>query len=371
MSLLRIGSRAVVVGLGVLASLALMAAPSWASSASPSLVWSPTTSSGTYNYGTLEAGETKSETFKLTNSGGKASGALTVTVPGSSAFSITSDTCTERSLGPGKTCSVTVQFAPKTSGESDSATLTATGVHANASIKLEGKSGGPQLAWSPTTHDYGTVPAGNILPEKFRLTNSGTGNSEPLEASVTNSSGTAFSIALDGCFEEVLEPGASCEVEVDFVPAKNGESDEGTLEAGGAKVSLSGKGGLQALTLSTTTKVGQSFTENARGANGHKNYSFGFGFNENTTTAFTIKNEGVGHSLLGNFTAMGGLNGVFTLGNDKCSGAGLASGSSCTFEITYTPRSGCELAPYNETLALDTKSTVVEYLAVSISAFCT
>jgi hypothetical protein len=59
-----------------------MAASSWASSAPPSLVWSPPTTSDAYNYRALEAGHTHSDTFTLENSGGKASGARTIRVGG-------------------------------------------------------------------------------------------------------------------------------------------------------------------------------------------------------------------------------------------------------------------------------------------------
>src|SRR5438874_10160451 len=76
--------------------LLLMAAPSWAGGTA-SLTWSPATVGGN-NYGKLEAGHTKSETFKLTNSGGQASAVLTITLSGSAAFSITSNGCLGRSL---------------------------------------------------------------------------------------------------------------------------------------------------------------------------------------------------------------------------------------------------------------------------------
>jgi trimeric autotransporter adhesin len=90
----------------------------------PALAWSPTTSSGGYDYGTLAAGTKSSETFTLTNSGGSASAELTVTLSGT-VFTKTADRCTGTSLGPGKSCTVTVQFHPA-SATSYTATLTAT-----------------------------------------------------------------------------------------------------------------------------------------------------------------------------------------------------------------------------------------------------
>jgi hypothetical protein len=50
---------------------------------------------------------------------------LNITLTGSSAFSITGDTCSATSLGPKKSCTVTIQYAPTTAAENDTATLTA------------------------------------------------------------------------------------------------------------------------------------------------------------------------------------------------------------------------------------------------------
>jgi len=38
----------------------------------PAIAWTPTTSAGTFNYGTIDVGATPTQTFTLTNSGGSA-----------------------------------------------------------------------------------------------------------------------------------------------------------------------------------------------------------------------------------------------------------------------------------------------------------
>src|SRR5262245_47308574 len=115
------------------------------------LSWSPTTSPGTYNFGTVNAGQKVSQAFTLTNSG-KVSGTLTVTLAGSSAFTRTADTCTGISLGTRKSCRVTLQFGPTTPGQTDSATLTATGKTGTTGLTLAGASpkASPALATSPS-----------------------------------------------------------------------------------------------------------------------------------------------------------------------------------------------------------------------------
>jgi hypothetical protein len=111
-------------------------------SGTPVLFWSPTTSAGTYNYGTLNAGQTASQTFTLTNSGSMATSALKITLAGSSAFTKIGDTCSGARVKANRSCNVTVQYAPATSGQTDSATLTATSSKpaAAASLTLKGAS---------------------------------------------------------------------------------------------------------------------------------------------------------------------------------------------------------------------------------------
>src|SRR3954453_3347593 len=69
----------------------------------PSIAWSP---SGTFDYGAVTPGQTASQTFTLRNSGGSATAMLSVSLSGSSTFSITSNACTGIALGKGKSCAV-------------------------------------------------------------------------------------------------------------------------------------------------------------------------------------------------------------------------------------------------------------------------
>jgi hypothetical protein len=78
-----------------------------------------------FDFGQVGTGQTSSpQTFTLANTGGQATGALTDTLTGAAAFTVTGDTCTGISLAAGGTCTVTVRFAPA-SMATDTATLTA------------------------------------------------------------------------------------------------------------------------------------------------------------------------------------------------------------------------------------------------------
>ena len=146
-------------------------------SGTPALSWTPATTPGAYNYRNLNAGETASQVFTLTYSGSSPAGstlALKITLTGSAAFTKTHDTSTAAGLTSGQPGNVTVIYAPAATGQSDSATLTATliqpGGHpgpttiATASLTLLGGSPTPDGVSVMGTPDIGVIgAAGDIV----------------------------------------------------------------------------------------------------------------------------------------------------------------------------------------------------------------
>jgi hypothetical protein len=91
--------------------------------------------------GPIDSGQTTSQTFTLTNSGGRSAGTVTISLSGSDTFSISDDSCTGNGLGPNRSCSVTVQYAPSADGATDTAALQADGEHGyQATASLTGTS---------------------------------------------------------------------------------------------------------------------------------------------------------------------------------------------------------------------------------------
>ena len=121
-----------------------------------------------YAYGLVSIGVRPERVLTLVNTGGRASGSLTVSVSGSPAFTVAADTCTGSSLGPRKSCTVTVRFAPRAVGPF-LATLVAVGKNraASASVALSGAgrglgAGSDEIYW---TIDDGTINAGTLAGE--------------------------------------------------------------------------------------------------------------------------------------------------------------------------------------------------------------
>jgi hypothetical protein len=152
----------------------------------PAIAWSPVTSPGTFDYGTVNVGQAESQTFALTNRGGSATGALRVSLGSGAEFSITADACTGTALGPRKSCSVTVQYAPTTAVQS-TVTLAANGIRpaASASITLTGT--GVAVA---VRHIYWTNP------RSFTIGRADLDGSNPNQSFITGASGP-IGVAVD------------------------------------------------------------------------------------------------------------------------------------------------------------------------------
>jgi hypothetical protein len=102
-----------------------------------------------YNFSVVHAGSRVTRGFRLRSASTTKSGKLAIRLTGSSAFSITSDHCTRKSIAQKLSCWVGIGYAPRQGESGDSATLRATGEEvAAASLSLTG--GNP----SPPGHVY-------------------------------------------------------------------------------------------------------------------------------------------------------------------------------------------------------------------------
>ena len=111
-----------------------------------------------HNFGPVTVGRTAQQKFTLKNNSSTTSSRLTVGLAGSARFSITADTCAGIRLQPGKTCTVTVRFAPTVTG-TVTGTLKAAGTSRAATASLTGTGGG-YLYWS--NYQNGTINRANL-----------------------------------------------------------------------------------------------------------------------------------------------------------------------------------------------------------------
>lgn len=229
--------RAILLGL-CLAAVVLLVPLAGLAGGAPVLAWSPS-SNGSYDYGVVSPGQTASQTFTLTNSGGSATAVLSISLTGSTAFTSTADTCTATSLGPRKSCSVTVRYAPTTGGESDTATLIAASKKAGASVTLTGTSmscTGPMgavtvdgnLSAGPGCDLSNTIVNGNVVVLPGGSLTIAQGATSTIRGNVVSSNATTVEIAAGSIAGDVLIDGTSGLASVAFgsvggdVEIKNG-----------------------------------------------------------------------------------------------------------------------------------------------------
>src|SRR6059058_3450843 len=72
-----------------------------------------------YDFGAVDGGSILTRGFRLGNSSSTKSGKLAITMTGSSAFSIDSDRCAGKSIGPRLSCWVVVDYTPVGAGTSE------------------------------------------------------------------------------------------------------------------------------------------------------------------------------------------------------------------------------------------------------------
>jgi hypothetical protein len=204
------------------------------------------------SFGSLVVGTSRVETYVVTNGGTRQSSSrlfLSITSGDFSLVAPTTGDCVSGSttLGPGRSCTVHVQFMPTTTG-ARSATLT---VHAQvggfANLALSGNGLSPAvLVLSPASLVFATTAVTTpSAPQIFTIVNVGGTTTGPISSSLTGSNATDFAITSSTC-SVLLAPGATCTITVVFTPAATGaRSAQLTVTAipgGVATASLAGNG---------------------------------------------------------------------------------------------------------------------------------
>ncbi len=281
--------------------------------AAPGMVLSPTAVTfPSQQVGTPSA----SVTITVTNNG---NASLSVTSVVASGDFVETDQCSGTVVSPGGSCPVAVSFVP-------SATGTRTGVltvygnvpGGQATATLSGVGTAPaSVVLTPTSLAFGSLNVGSTSAAQ-NITVSNTGGTATALQSVTVSGD--FSISANTC-ATTLGPSVGCTVSVEFAPGASGVRN-GTLTV------VDGAG----------TQVAQLTGTGVNPAtDGLAPLSLTFGPQEITTASpaqqVTLTNAGdipltlIAASVTGDFAVVNGC------------GASLVGHSSCTFQVTYVPKS--------------------------------
>jgi HYDIN/CFA65/VesB family protein/List-Bact-rpt repeat protein len=217
------------------------------------------------DFGSVVVGGLSATTaFTVTNTGELPSGSVTTALSGADGgqYQLVSDDCAGHVVAPAGSCTITVAFAPTTTGMKPVQLTAGASPGGGASSALSGTGIPPAaLAFDPPSNNFGTVDVGAMTTATFKLTNTGGQPTSTITTSLLGSNASELALASDGCTNQTLAAGASCNVTVSFAPASYG-SKSATLQAS------AGVGGLTAASLSGTGRDKVTLTVSTSGGGG-------------------------------------------------------------------------------------------------------
>lgn len=191
------------------------------------------------DFGVTTVGSTSGPTgITVTNSGGVATGSLTVSRTGSAPSPFVFTTTCSGALLSGESCVVATTFAPTSAGAL-SAAITVGDGSASVSVPLIGTAvGGAQLVATPARVFFGSVAVGSLSPATtITIGNAGGAPTEVLSISLSDEQ---FVVGANTCTGVSLFPASSCTVAVWVAPRTAGEvSGVLTVSAGTSTVAAS------------------------------------------------------------------------------------------------------------------------------------
>lgn len=129
-------------------------------------------------------------------------------------FAIVSDTCVGATLQPGATCTLKVRPRATNGARAGTLTVASDDVELALSLSAEGVNAAA-IALTPATKDLGDLYAGEAAAtHTFTVENTGELPAEGLDAAITGTNTSGFSIGADTCTGTTLAPSATCTVEV-------------------------------------------------------------------------------------------------------------------------------------------------------------
>jgi len=208
-------------------------------------------SESSYDFGTIAVGNNSIKTITITNIGDASLIFGTISTSGAP-FSISSDTCSGKTVAANGTCSLTTQFTPTGKGAfTGSLSIPSNDQDlSTATVPLSGSgSMAPNISLSESSYDFGGVVLNNSSDKTFVITNAGNAplNIEAILLSGTTSS--SFSLSSDTCSGKTVAANGTCSLTANFSPTvqasftdtlisiRSDDPDHGT-----ATISLTGKG---------------------------------------------------------------------------------------------------------------------------------
>jgi uncharacterized repeat protein (TIGR02543 family) len=272
----------------------------------------------TVDFGGVNLFSSSDTTITVSNDGDLDLNIGTITGP-SSPFSIVSDTCSDTTLSPTESCTITLRFSPETSGSFNSSLnipsndpdenpvvidLTGTGISQGADITVE-----------PVTIAFGSMNLSLSRDVTITVRNDG-----DLDLNIDTITGPSspFSKVSDTCSGNNLARFASCQIRVRFSPETSGSFNSSLNipsndpDENPVTVALTGRG-----VSGTGPDIGVSTNEMSDFLN--------TALNSTSDGTLRIYNDGSAGLSIEAITIAGSDSDKFTINQDNCSGQTITS----------------------------------------------
>ena len=305
-------------------------------------------------FGTVIVGSAASQTVTVKNTGtaNLVMGAVGSANPLAAPFTISSDTCSNQTIVPAATCTLTIAFAPTSTGTlSDSfsipsndpskSTVTVNVNGAGGTVPVPGITVTDSVA--PTNDlliPYGTVSAGSSATKTVTITNSGNAALVIGAVGSTDSLAAPFTMTNDTCSGQTIAPAATCTLSIAFAPTLTGTFTDSfnipSNDPNNASVTVSLSG------IGSSVSVGDIKVTDAVAPIDDLLVPFG-NLREGKTAdqIVTVTNAAEGNLVIGSVGSANPLASPFSITSDNCSGKTLAAGNNCTITIRFSPPTGC------------------------------
>ncbi|MFL5926696.1 MAG: choice-of-anchor D domain-containing protein [Gaiellaceae bacterium] len=241
-------------------------------------------------------------------------------------FAVTADTCSNKTIDAGSTCSAAVTFQPAAAG-SRLATLSFDGD--DLSVLLSGTGTAPVLSFGlgVTSLPFGSQRIGTTMPHPVVITNDGTASLTFTGATLAGPNVSELAVGANGCLGLALSPGGTCTISVEFSPTTVGQKTAELRVADDAAGSphtlpISGTGTVPVAVLS-----GSSLTFAAQPVG-----------TMSDAQVVSIGNSGTTTLLVGAVRTDGANASDFQVSG--CAGATVLPGSTCAVNVRFAPTAG-------------------------------
>jgi hypothetical protein len=287
------------------------------------------------SFGMVPLGMKSAYSFEVKNLGETPAGKPAFSLEGQNftEFSLTADPSCAQPLEGGFSCAVTVSFAPTLPGAKTASLRVTSSPGGLARVDLNGtgislNTQGMLTLTSPLPDPFGTVSAGESSVGFFVVENKGTMPTGKINATISGSNATEFTVAENGC-PDMLPVSSQCGISVRFSPVFAGRRT--------ANLQVSAfPGGFATLPLSgnAITPLQLRISPTAR--------NFGnrtVGSTTMTPVDFVVSAFGAGFTGPLATVIEGADAGSFQIVYDDCKGVTLRGGMSCRLSVRFIPMS--------------------------------